>query len=459
MGVLSIQGPKGLPGLGVVVAAKRDQLGFLAANALDYGDVIPFHVLGMPIVQLNHPDAIRYVLMENHKNYYKSDVYIRFEAALGKGLLTSNGEKWRRDRQKIQPMFKREQVEGYYFTIIHEVTEKFKQRWLKLTEHGPAEIDITYEMAHITIEVILKTLFGKDNLDEATLRSLHHSYSVFMAYLKDIRLLPKVDFRKVFHTRAWGAFHKEVLYLESVLERLTTQYRKGADSDKFNMLALLIEAQKQDPEHFSDRDIRDHSVSMIFAGFETTSVAMQWMWYALAGRPDEVEKLRQHIVQIAPCTGQADSCLLTVEEVMRMDYLSAAFKETMRLYPPLWVTSRKPVEDDVIAGVPVKKGTVVVLPQLVMHRHPRFWEEPNAFIPSRFVGEAEEGIAEGLYFPFSQGPRKCSGYKFAELEARLVFAKLLPLFKIKALNILGNPFDPGISLKLKNNLRVGLSRA
>jgi cytochrome P450 len=451
-------GPKGLPVFGPLFEALKNPIAFMMQNALQYGDIVPYKMAGMNILQINHPDLIRYVLLENHKNYYKSDAYIRFESVLGKGLLTSNGDKWKRDRQKIQPMFKREEVEGYYYTIVNEVSEKYKQRWLKLTEHGSAEINISAEMAAITIEVILKSIFGKDNLDEATIRSLHYSYGVFIEYLKDLRLLPKVDMRKMLHTPAYYKFKKELVNVETILKNLAAKYRSEAFPDKNNMLALLIEAQKADPKNFSEIDIRDHSVSMVFAGYETTSILMQWMWYALDSHPDTVAKLREEIARNAPCTLEKDSLSLTYDQVNRNHYLTAVYMETMRLYPPFWGTSRCNITDDKFGDYHVPKGTTIILPQSIMHRHPRWWANPNAFIPERFLPENEKKIEEGAYFPFSHGPRKCSGFKLVEMEAKTIFTKLLPMFNVTAINTFANHLDASISLKLTHPLRVSITR-
>jgi cytochrome P450 len=451
-------GPKGPPILGTIGAVIRDPLSFFVENSLRYGDIIPFNDLGKRIIQVNHPELVKYVLIENYKNYHKSESYIRFESAIGRGLLTSNGAKWKQDRQKIQPMFRREQIEGYYFDVISEVSEKYKQRWFALTEKGKAEIDLTREMTVITTEIILKLIFGRDNLDEDAITTLHHSYSVFMEYLKVPRLLSRVDLSKLFHTPGYLKFKKALARVDAIIARLLAEHRKGQRPDKYNMLVLLSEAQKQDPDHFSELDIMEHSRTMVFAGFETTSILMQWMWYALDGRPDVENKLRGEITEQAPCTAARDSSGLTHEAINKMDYLSATFKETMRLYPPIWITSREPVEKDSLGDFEVEPGNIILLPQIIMQRHPRWWNEPNAFIPERFSPENEAGIDAGLYFPFSHGARKCSGYKLAEMEAKIIFSKLLPLFRVKALNSLGNNFDPGITLKFKRPLLAEITR-
>lgn len=453
----SVSKLKGPPFIGLLLPLLKDTLGFTMDISQRYGDIISFKCMGQNVVQINHPDLIHHVLVENHKNYQKSKPYIRFESAIGLGLLTSNGEKWKRDRQKIQPMFNRERIAGYYYEVVNEISEKYKRKWLASSESGAFELNINEEMARITTEVILKSIFGKDINDEAIV-SLHHSYSVLIDYLKNIRIFPNVDLRKSFCIPAYFRFKRELANIDNRISVLSEKYRNTGLSDRHNMLALLVEAQKINPDHFSDKDIRDHCVSMVFAGFESTSILMQWFWYMLDDRADIKQKLRADIIHHAPCTATDDSLALSFDAVQKMDYLSMVFKETMRLYPPFWLTGREPIEDDYIGEFKIAKGTAVALPQIAIHRHPKWWKDPNSFIPERFSLENEQKIAEGLYFPFSSGPRKCSGHSFVDMEAKTIIAKLLPLFDVIALNKATNTMHPGISLKLKNPLRVRISR-
>jgi cytochrome P450 len=455
----SVSHIKGVPFIGPAVPAIIDPLGFTLKLSQSCGDIIAFNMLGQKGVQLNHPDLVRYVLVENHKNYRKSKPYIRFESAIGLGLLTSNGDKWKRDRQKIQPMFNRERTSGYYYEVVNDVAEKYKRQWLEYTENGAVKtLNMTEEMAKITTEVILKSIFGRDIDDEAVI-SLHHSYSVLIDYLKNIRLIPTVDLRKLFCMPAYFRFQKELANVDSRIKVLADQYRnKSGLSDRYNMLALLVEAQRKDPDNFSDKDIRDHCVSMVFAGFESTSILMQWFWYMLDDRADIKAKLRENIIAHAPSAATYDSSDMSYQEVQNMDYLTMVFKETMRLYPPFWMTGREPIEDDMLGDFKIEKGTTVVVHQLAMHRHPKWWENPNSFMAERFTPENEANIHDGLYFPFALGPRKCSGHMFVDMEAKTIIAKLLPHFNVTALNKMGNPMCPGISLKLKAPLMVELSR-
>jgi len=449
----TVSGPKGAPILGMLAPAKKNALAFMMDLAVNYGDIVPFHILGQNIVQINHPELVKYVLVDNHKNYKKSSAYIRFESVLGKGLFTSEGEKWRRDRQKIQPMFKREQVEGYYFDVISEVSEKFKERWFRLTENGNVELNLTSEMADITLEIIAKLVFGKNTIDAATVTSIHHAYDVFMAYLKQPRLIPTVDFRKIFHTPEYMQFNKELVYLRKLFTEMLNESKKNTSNDRLNMLALLLDAQAADPQNFTDADILEQCFTMIFAGFESTSILIQWMWYALDERPDVREKLR---TDIAIYTSQGN---FTYEGLSQMRYMKAFFDEAVRLYPPFWITGREPIADDRFGDYKIKRGTKIVLPQFAMQRHPRYWKNPNAFMPERFMSESSDDMHPGLYFPFSHGPRKCSGNKLAEMEAKVVIAKLLPYFELTLVNTAAQRnFDSAISLKPEQPLKAMIRR-
>lgn len=454
----TVSRPNFLPVIGPLVPALLNPLKFCMELSREYGDIIAFSMMGQKVVQLNHPDLIYHVLVENHKNYIKSKPYIRFQSALGLGLLTSNGEKWKRDRQRIQPMFNREKIASYYFDIVNEVSEKYKHKWLAATEAGTIDVNINEEMEKITTEVILKSIYGKD-IDDEMVSSLHHSYCVMIDYLGTMRLFPNIDLRKRFGHPVYFSFKKALDNVDSCLKKLTELYKQSGNTDRHNLLALLIEAQKNNPDHFSDTDIRDQCATMVFAGFETTTIFTQWFWYMLDDRADIRVRLREDIAQHAPCTQGKDSTALTFAEVQQMGYLAMCVKETMRLYPSFWMSGREPLADDVIGGLKVAKGTAIVLPQMAMHRHPKWWANPNSCIPERFSPENEATLHEGLYFPFSLGPRRCSGQGFAEMEAKTVIAKLLPMFDFTALNKIGNPMKPGISLKLKDPLIMRISRA
>lgn len=453
----SVSELKGSPFIGQLLPCLNDPMNFIVGASRQSGDIISYKIMGQSVLQLNHPDLIRQVLIEKHKNYKKSVAYVRFESAGGLGLLTSHGEKWKRDRQKIQPIFSRELIATYHFEIANQVSEKCKQKWLNLTKNGSIELDIVEEIALVPTEIILKVVFGHQ-LDAGTVESLRHSYAVFIDYLKDIRVFPKVDSRKLFCMPSYFKFKKALDYVDSVIAQLIAEYRGNPSEDRRNMLGLLVSAQKNDPDHFSDKEIRDQCVTMIFAGFETTSLSLQWLWYALDGRPDICSKLRQNIESVAPHITAEDTSGLTFDTVFKMDYLAACFYEALRLYPPFWATSREPIADDYFGDFKVAKGTLILVPQLAMHRHPRYWDRPEEYIPERFMPVDEAKFDEGLYFPFNHGPRKCIGSLFSEMEIKTLMAKLLPLFDVVALNKDNNPLTAGISLKLTHPLRVRISR-
>jgi len=455
----SITHLKGAPLIGCLIPMLRDPLNFMLKNAATGGDIIAFNVAGQKTIILNHPDLIRHVMIDNHRNYKKNSAYIRFESAGGLGLLTSHGDKWKRGRQKIQPLFNRERIVGNNYQLVNEVSEKFKQKWLaQLDRSGTFEVDILSEMASLTTEVIMKTVFGSkmsaDMVDE-----LHNAFDVMIDYLKNIRIIAKIDMRKFFRTPGNARFQKALNTVDRIIRDLSDEFHRGETQDKNSMFSLLLEARKNDPDYFDDKEIRDQCVTMLFAGFETTSVLIHWMWYVIDGHPNVKAKLREEIGHLAPCTLAQNSSALSYDAVSRMDYLTAFCRETLRLYPSFWVIGREPLEDDIWGDFKVKKGTAIGLPQFVMHRHPKWWDRPEECLPERFLPLNEVEFDQGIYFPFAHGPRKCSGYMFAEMEAKTIMAKLVPFFDVTCLNKEGNPLAAGMSLKLLHPLKVRISRA
>jgi len=450
-------GPKGAPLIGSIKDIKGDPIHFVKDNSLKYGDIIPFNVMGGKVFQLNHPDLILHVFKKNNKNYVKGSNHIRFEPVLGKGLFTSQGEKWKRDRKKIQPMFRADQINGYYFDVVKEVSLKYRKRWLEFIEKDVNPINISNELSSLTTEIILKVIFGKGNLNDEQVLSMHNSYNYLIGYVRKQRLLPKVDFCRVFGTSKYKLFRKEINNVESIIYDLLQKYKNKKVHDKYNMLSLLIEAMKNDPDNWSEKDIRDHAITMIFAGFETTSVLMQWIWYALDKNPEVQKKLLNEVVTKVPKSLTDDVDSLSVGDVKDLPYLEVVLNETMRMYPSFWATLRTPLNDDYLGNIKIPAKSTIMLPQIAMHNNPRWWDSPDKFIPERFF-DLDISEMEGVFFPFSHGGRKCSGYRFAEMEAKVIFVILGSVFKVDILNKTSDDIAAGVSLKSKNPFIARITR-
>ncbi len=450
-------GPKGPFFIGLLQQMKSDPIGFMEKNSIEYGDFIPFSVMGKNMIQVNHPDLVRYVLMSNAKNYSKGKNYRRFEPALGQGLFTSSGEKWKKDRQKIQPMFKTEQIQGYYFDIVKSVSIKYKKLWEDRIKSNDNIINISSEMSFMTTEIILKSIFGKDNINDESVRSLHRSYSVLIEYLKKQRLFPDIDFRAIFNTGQYKLFKEELANIENILNELIIRYNNGSVCDEYNMLSLLLKDKKLDSESWSNSDIRDHTVSMVVGGFETTSLLMQWIWFALDTNPNVRENLYNQLVINMPYLSDGNSDKISYKDMVGIEYLNGVISEAMRLYPPFWATARTPIKDDYFGSYKVKAGSVVILPQMIMHRHERWWHKSKDFLPERFA-DNQNKEKEFIYFPFSLGPRKCIGFRFAIMEAKTIISVLATSFNVEILNSESHEFSPGITLKTKNNIMAKISK-
>ncbi len=436
-------GPKGHALLGSLPQIKKSgPIEFFFSNALNYGDLIDFNVGKGFNVQLNHPELIEYVLVKNHKNYRKGDNYIRFSDYLGLGLLTSNGEKWKKDRQMMQPMFNRGFIEGLYSSTTSDVVKDIKKKWSVDAADGLKPVNVTKDMAYVTINVALKTLFGNDiTVDEVEM--IDWSMNAVMDYVGLPRIFAKHDTNR-FTKRA---LYKKAQEGHKYMADFTRRKMRAGSNGRDNILSILQEMKYEDGSAPEEQVIIDHAITMIFAGYETTATLLQWTWYVLSKHPDAENKLREEITSNVKDIDNA-----SYDELLKLPYLDMVFKEAARLYPSFWGSARAPIEDDVIGGFEIKAGTTLAVPIYVMQRHPKWWQNPEAFIPERFSPENEKNIVSGSYIPFSLGPRKCIGYRFAEMELKMVIAKLLPYFTTETVPGQPQKLRPIISLKKEGDL-------
>ena len=444
----NMAGPKNQSLLGCVGEIKeRGILDFLMRNAREYGDVIPFRMGFTEYLQLNDPDLIKYILIDNHKNYRKSDTHIRFREVIGDGILTSNGKKWRRHRRMLQPAFSKQLIEEIYSSAVVDTVHQMSKQWeAKAKAHESA--NVTQDMAMITLRVILQTMFGQ-KVREDEIKAIDASIQYLMLYTGLPRLIPSVDIRKAFHTPKYSKARKYVAYLRKFVEKIYLQ-EKAHPSERMNMMRLMIEAKSEDGESFDFEEICDESVTMIFAGYETTSTLIQWAWYCLDRHPKEQQKVLEELSAV-------DVQSPDFKKIDALPILDAFLKETMRLYPPFWATARACLDSDVVGGVAIQKGQTLIMPQYVMHRHPKFWDEPEVFKSERFIEKDAKTLNSGLFFPFSQGPRKCIGYRFAEMEAKMVLAIMLPKFSLDYKGKEITDMKPAISLKALDDINMEVS--
>lgn len=442
------QGPESLPIVGCIPKVKEEGvLNFLMNNAVSYGDIIPFRMGIDSVLQINHPSLIEEILRIKHKRFKKASNHQRFREVLGDGLLTSNGEKWKKDRQRLQPVFKRDLIEGIYFQKVQKVGEALTEEWGQKASAGAA-VNVTEDMARATLKIMLHTIFG-ERVSEADVLQIDSAIREFMDYVGLPRLLPNVDVNKLVGTSKYRDLKKTRGELKKLVKRLYFD-ELGAPSDEPNMMKLMIFALQNDEDSFCFEDLYDHSITMFFAGYETTATLLQWAWHCLEQNPCVETKLLEELSSLDSLSQ------FSFQAIDGFPYLDAFLKETMRLYPSFWATTRASIEIENLGGMEIRPSQTLLLPQYVMHRHPRFWDNPEEFKPERFLSERQMHIVPGSYFPFSIGHRKCVGYRFAEMEAKVLISMLLPIFRLREGGERSYELKPIISLRLEEDLIMRL---
>jgi cytochrome P450 len=385
--------------------------------------VLPGRVLTLRSVTINDPDGVKHVLLDNAANYAKTALTRKLvEPLLGKGILTSEGAVWRRQRRVMSPAFDRRSILSYT-PVVTEEAEETARRW---EMRGSSDIDIGTEMMWTTFAIICRTMFSADsrNLADTLALALARSRTGGVLRVTDLLGLPDwLPFpwrgRASMTRRAMARFDAAVADLISK----RTSVRDGAPKD---LLTRLIEARDEETgDGMSAEEVRDQVVTIFFAGHETTAVALTWTWYLLSQHPAAEAKLH----------GELDSVLAgrtpRHEDLAALPYTRMVIEEAMRLYPPAHTLVREALADDEVAGHPVRKGTMAVIVPWVIHRHRRLWERPQHFEPERFSPERSAGRPRFAYIPFGAGPRVCIGAAFAMTEAMLILATLGQRYRLR----------------------------
>ncbi len=369
---------------------------------------------------INHPDDIKRVLLTNHRNYTKGEGMDRVKILLGNGIMTSEGEFWRRQRRMMQPAFHR-RVLDRFGGLIHEVNEKYAARWAAAAARGEP-INLTDDVSELILDIVLRSIFGADL--ERLERQL--GANPFDVVAKD----QNRDLRFAFRFRSLTKL------VAQLLER-----RRREPEERFDFLEMLMGARDRETgEPMSDKELIDEVLTLIVAGHETTAAALTWTWYLACLHPEAAEGLR----------AQADRSpegVLGLDAAEALPYTHQVAQEALRLYPPGWLFTRRTIEADELGGYPVPPRTDVFISPYTLHRHPEFWPDPEAFKPERFAGADAEERHRFSYIPFSVGPRHCIGENMAMFEMLVHLNHMSRRFRLTRAD------DAPVELEAQINLR------
>jgi cytochrome P450 len=444
-------GPNGRKSALILASMLRDPLAAYLALATRYGDAVRVPISPRSsLFMFSRPEHAEHVLAQNQDNYVKAFTYRPLRALIGNGLLTSEGEDWRRHRRLIQPLFARRDVRSFA-PVMTEATGRMLKNWDDQAEGS--QFDVALQLSALALDIVGRALFGSDLTGDTAAINRAMTAGQRVAVLATFAPLP------------WGPRSTKVLKtiarragntpegIEGPVGRMIADRRAlqaangpahssqaqtgGAQaSGRLDLLDTLLTARREDGSPFTDTEIGDELATFMLAGHETSAVTLAWSLALLSAYPAARDQLEHEVDAVLGGRepGAAD--------LDRLPWTTAVIAETMRLYPPAWTIERDSIGDDNVAGVPVPAGSTIAVPPYLIHRHPEFWPDPAGFDPARFLpsgqpakaGSGERAIAgerpRYAYIPFGGGKRACVGQSFAELETVLVLASIAQRFRL-----------------------------
>ncbi len=385
-----------------------DRLALLSDAADEYGDAVRFRMGPKSLYFFNHPDHAKHVLADNAANYHKGMGLTEAKRLLGDGLLTSEGELWRRQRRTIQPAFRRDRLGDFAGLIADEASALVSRLESKIGE-GP--VDVVAEMTRLTLRVLAKTLL---DADLAPFYSLGEAFEEVqdqaMFEMVTLRMLP-IWLPIPRHRR----FHAALGQLEDAAMALVDERERSARPGSDDVITRLLDAYRDEPDpNVRRRRLRDELLTILLAGHETTASTLSWAWYLIDQHPEVAERMRAEAAEVL------GDRLPVLDDLHRLPYTTMVIQETMRLYPPVWALTRRAVAADEVGGYRVPAGADVMICPYTLHRHPGFWPEPQRFDPLRFEQANAELTHRYAYIPFGAGPRVCVGSHLGMMEATFV---------------------------------------
>jgi len=456
--VVRPQGPKNPPIIGHLPAFRSNPLAFLIKAAREHGDLVYFRVARQHMYLVNHPDYVREILVTNQSNFLKSRALQRSKVLLGEGLLTSEGQHHLRQRRLVQPAFHRERLAGYA-AAMRDQAVRVRERW-----QAGSTMDVSVEMAQLTLSVVAKTLFSSDveseasEIGEAMTAALEMFQLLVMPFSELLVKLPLPAVRR---------FQKGRALLDSTIYRLIRE-RRASGQDTGDLLSMLLFAQDEEKEGpspggqkgedgpdgggrgggMTDQQVRDEALTLFLAGHETTANALSWTWYLLSQHPEVERRLHEEIDAVLE--GRAPE----LDDVPRLRYAEMILAEALRLYPPAWAIGRMVKAPFSLGGVEIPAKSICILSPYLVHRDARWFPDPEKFDPQRWTPEARDARPKFAYYPFGGGARVCIGERFAWMEGVIVMAAIAQKWRLRL--VPGQRVEPLplITLRVKNGLRM-----
>ncbi len=426
-----------------------DSLRYMERITREYGDMVHLKIGWKNNYLFNHPDLIEKILLAGYQ--VRRSTPPPMKRVLGKGLICSfgvpAGDRHRTMRQLIQPFFQKQSVSEMGGLMVEYAEAKMRE-W----KDGDIR-DMEEEMIHLALGIILKVLVGTDFHDD-----IHEVAKATAVMHKNGNATPQaiwnIHMERIPFVGKRTELGRARKYLDGKIYELIRSRREANDLEGKDFLSMLLRYQKDNAGrgYVTDKQIRDEIMTMLTAGHETISSALAWTWYLLSENPEAEQKLHEELDAVLKGKSPA------AEDIPKMRYTRMIFSETMRLYPPVWSSARRPVNDLDIRGYTIPKDSCVYFSQYLVHRDPRFFPQPERFDPERFSPEETLKRPKFAYFPFGAGNRQCIGEGFAWTEGILLIAALAQKWRFRF--VPGHPIQlkPLIALQPKFGIKMVLEK-
>jgi cytochrome P450 len=416
----------------------RNRLDVMEFVTSRYGDVVKLPLGPKTLHVFNRPEHARYVLADNAANYEKGIGQIHARRVIGNGLLTSEGELWRKQRKAIKPVFQAKRISGQLTAIAQEAENLVARMRERI---GGEPLDIRDELTGLALGVLGRTLIDAD-------LSAYESIGQSFEAVQDQALFEVMTLGAV---PLWAPLPRQMRFrraskdLQAIVDQLAADGRVRADGDDVISRLLDSVADEADPLVGRAR-LRDELVTLLLAGHETTASTMSWGFYLLDQHPQVWDRVHDEAVEVF---GRGP---LTAESLHELTYTTMVLRETLRLYPPVWLLPRIAKEADQIGGYQVPAGADVLICPYLLHRHPDYWPDPERFDPERFAPGNTDSRDAYAYIPFGAGPRFCVGNTLGLMEATVVLATVARDLRLRTLPGYEVVAEPMLTLRARGGL-------
>jgi len=383
---------------------------------------------------INNPEYIKHILLKNYQNYKKGVGFERVKMLLGNGIIVSDGAFWRKQRRMIQPAFSKAMIAAQV-EMVQKCNLQRMEKWTALlASQTSTKIDISYEASDLALDIVLRLLFS-DDVDTLLEQAGENPF----AFLTED---PTRDMKVVLKYRSLMS-----LLLELIQARRTT-------SKKYNdFVSVFVDARdKETGEAMTDKELLDEVMTMIVAGHETSAITLTWVWYFIAKYNGVDKAVQSELIQ------SGISGVPGFNDLEKLPYIKQVTEEALRMYPPVWLFTRKAIEDDQVGDYFIPAGADIFLSPYYLHRNTNYWDNVEDFLPQRFIAEVEKDRHKFCYLPFSAGPRRCIGDFFATVEMQIHIGLMAQKFRFELLGDKTPELETSINMRAKNPIMLKISK-